>query len=124
MAFVNQAVVVQNGCGGISAKGWYPGLVYEGQFDFDPTIADVHTEPTDENGVPVGRVLHVGTGYVRTLLMTRDTCMGPRAYAGLVFSYFEKITENLDRIDDPHWEAMLSPGNPDDVPWMKDLVPR
>jgi hypothetical protein len=29
--------------------------------EFDPTIADVHTQPTDAAGNPVGHVLHVGT---------------------------------------------------------------
>jgi len=124
MAFINQAVTLHSVCGGGYADGWYPKLVYGDALEFDPTIADVHTEPTDESGNQVGRVLHVGTGYARTLIMTRDTCTGPRAYAGLVFSYHEKVTENFQRLTDPEWKASLNTGSADDVPWMQDLVVR
>jgi hypothetical protein len=41
----------------------------------------VHTQPADEAGNPVGKVLHVGTGYPRYMVATIDTCNGPRAYA-------------------------------------------
>ncbi len=56
--------------------------------------------------------------------MTRDTCTGPRAYAGLVFSYHEKVTENFQRLTDPEWKASLNTASADDVPWMQDLVVR
>jgi hypothetical protein len=124
MAFINQAVTLQRVCGSDYADGWYPKLVYGDSLEFDPTIADVHTQPSDENGNIVGRVLHVGTGHARTLLMTRDTCMGPRAYAGLVFSYHEKITDDFTRLDDIKWKDSISSTSPDDVPWMRDLVVR
>jgi hypothetical protein len=54
MAFINEAVTVNNGggCGAPSATGLYPKLFtdIEGSVKLDPTIADVHTQPTDEAG--------------------------------------------------------------------------
>jgi hypothetical protein len=89
MAFINETVTVQQICGGASANGWYPKLFFwTDSTKFDPTIADVHTQPFDEGGNSVGRVLHVGTGHTRLIVLTANTCTGPRAYAGLVSSYF------------------------------------
>jgi hypothetical protein len=124
MAFINDAVTIQNICGGGTADGWYPGLVFGDPLDFDPTIADVHTQPTDEAGNPVGKVLHVGTGYTRAMIVTANTCTGPRAYAGLASSYFEKVTEQFDRLTDERWKDGLNQATPPDVPWMADLVAR
>ena len=91
--------------------------------DFDPTIADVHTQPTDEAGNPVGHVLHVGTGWARLMVTTVDTCMGPRAYAGVVYSYHEQITKDLRTPGRPEWSRAFTPDRiPADVPWMTDLV--
>jgi hypothetical protein len=127
MMFINEAVVLQGGvCGGPpDASGWYPRLFFikEESVTFDPTIADVHTQPTDEAGNPVGRVLHVGTGNARLLALTVDTCNGPRAYVGLASSYFEEITDNFKRLDDDTWASKVNGASPPvDVPWLKDLI--
>jgi Protein of unknown function (DUF3160) len=123
MAFINDAVTIENTCGGATANGWYPRLVYGDAMTFDPTIADVHTQPTDEAGNDVGRVLHVGTGYARLMVVTTNTCTGPRAYAGLAATYYEKVTEHYDRLTDERWQTEFSGGaTPADVPWMSDLV--
>jgi hypothetical protein len=124
MAFINQTVKVQQVCGGAFASGWYPKLFYAGNStDFHPTIADVHTAPTDEAGNSVGWVLHVGTGYARLMVVTANTCEGPKAYAGLASSYFEDLTTNLKRLDDPTWRTTLDgTAAPADVAWMSDLV--
>ncbi|MCC6557715.1 MAG: DUF3160 domain-containing protein [Polyangiaceae bacterium] len=127
MAFINQAVAVQMGCGDPEgAEGWYANLFFDAynSVQFDPTIADVHTQPTDEVGNPVGRVLHVGTGSPRLLVVTAETCTGPRAYVGLASSYFERVTEDFERLDDPAWSDELESATPPDVPWMTDLVVR
>jgi hypothetical protein len=124
MAFINDAVTIELICGGGRADGWYPGLVFGNPLDFDPTIADVHTQPTDEGGNPVGRVLHVGTGLVRAMVVTANTCTGPRAYAGLASSYFERVTEQYDRLTDERWKDELNQATPPDVPWMTDIVAR
>jgi hypothetical protein len=124
MTFINQAVTLKPVCVGAVADGWYPKLVYGDPTKYDPTIADVHTQPADEAGNPVGRVLHVGTGNSRLMVVTTNSCTGPRAYAGLVFSYYEKTTENFERLTDERWAAELKAGAPADVPWMNDLFGR
>jgi hypothetical protein len=126
LAFINQAVRMTGGaCGGPAIfDGWYPGLFFRGNSgEFDPTIADVHTQPTDEAGIEVGRVLHVGTGYPRLMVLTVEACDGPRAYVGLASSYHEKITENYLRLDDSSWaQDIQSNRAPPTVPWLTDLI--
>ena len=128
MTFINDAVTVGLGCGSpfLSALGWYGKLFYSPQtsLEFDPTIADVHTQPTDEVGNPVGKVLHVGTGRPRTLTVIAQGCNGPRAYLGLASSYYEVTTEQYKRLNDAEWakQVVASPGPPEPE-WMKPLVP-
>jgi hypothetical protein len=127
LAFINQAVAIQEGCGEPSGfSGWYASLFYSpaSAIELDPIVADVHTQPTDEGGTPVGRVLHVGTGMPRMMVVTANGCSGPRAYVGLASSYFEKITENFERMDDEQWSSEISAQTPDDVPWMQPIVVR
>jgi uncharacterized protein DUF3160 len=126
MQFINQTVKIQPVCGGGVAQGWYADLFFNpaGAIKFDPTIADVHTEPYDENMVEVGRVLHVGTGLARLMVVTANTCQGPRAYAGLASSYYQQVTEHYKRLDDPSWAKQLNDAPPPDVEWMQDLIVR
>ena len=127
MAFVNDAVEEQDGCGSpVGITGWYNRLFLDSlkAIEFDPTIADVHTQPTLDGGQVVGRVLHVGTGWARQAVVTVDTCSGPKAYVGLVSSYFEHITEDFDRLDNARWSEHLSNQEPAEVEWMNDLVVR
>ena len=67
-------------------NGWYVKLFLTRQdvTKTNPTIADVHTNPADRE------ILHVGTGLPRLMVVTADGCNGPRAYAGVVSSYYEK----------------------------------
>ncbi len=127
LAFLNEAVVVQQGCGDPeSATGWYAELFFApiSAVQYDPTIADVHTQPTDEGGAPVGRILHVGTGMPRLMVVTVDTCTGPKAYVGLASSYFERITEDFDRLDDERWRDELLVATPADPAFVEDFVVR
>ncbi len=127
MAFINETVRVQQGCGTpAGAEGWYARLLFnpaDGS-DYSPTIADVHTQPTDEVGNPVGKVLHVGTGSPRVMVVTVQTCNGPRAYVGLVNSYFEEITGDYKRLNDQAWEMQLNQQTPADPLWMQDIISR
>jgi hypothetical protein len=91
-------------------------------FDTDPTIADVHTQPADAAGNIVGRVLRVATGNPRLMVLSVDSCQGPRAYAGVVSAYFEQITDNFKRMTDQEWSSQLRAATPADVLWMQDLV--
>jgi hypothetical protein len=127
LSFVNQAVVVSEGCGDPSLDGgWYYQLFFNPASapDFDPTVTDVHTQPTDEAGNEVGRVLHVATGMPRLMVVAVDTCTGPRAYAGLASSYFETITQDFERLTDEAWAESIRGANPADVPWLTDVVTR
>jgi hypothetical protein len=125
LAFINEIVKVQRVCGGDYGQGWYPKLFFSGNStESDPTIADVHTEPTDEAGNPVGNVLHVATGLPRLMVVTIDTCTGPRAYAGVASAYHEKVTTDFQRLNDQDWAAEIAQTPPADVPWIEDLVVR
>ncbi|HVY39933.1 MAG TPA: DUF3160 domain-containing protein [Polyangia bacterium] len=123
LAFINQAVDEVTSSGGcvktVTPTGWYPQLFLTASDaqKTDPTIADVHTDPAD------GKILHVATGLPRLMYVTVDGCNGPRAYAGVVSSYFEQTTDGLQRLTDTAWssQVMASPPPPD-VPWVTDLV--
>ncbi len=126
MAFINDLVVMDGGiCGGPpTASGWYPELIYGEAVEFDPTIADVHTQPEEDGGVEVGKVLHVGTGMARLMVTTIETCSGPRAYAGLVSSYYERIEDDWQRLTDPEWSNILTSEDVESPPWIqKHVVP-
>ena len=125
MDFINQTVQVKPSgmCGaGPTVQGWYGNLFFLGDgAKEDPTIADVHTEYTDESGSVVGRVLHVGAADPRLMITTINTCSGPKAYAGLAFSYHEVVTENFQRLTDQDWATMLAAGQPD-VAWLSPVL--
>jgi hypothetical protein len=126
--FINDAVKWDESfmCGGVSrtnVSGWYPNLYldqYPG-FEFDPVVADVHTQPTDEAGNDVGRILHVGTGAPRMMIVTAETCTGPRAYVGIASSYGELITDNWKRLNDADWATTIAVSFPD-VAWMSSVL--
>ena len=56
------------------------------------------------------------------MVVTTNNCSGPRAYAGLAFSYYEKITEDFERLDDPTWSDMIQNSPPEDVAWVSGLL--
>jgi hypothetical protein len=129
MAFINDAVKWNETslCGGVSRTnltGWYLKLFLtpDDGFDFDPVVADVHTQPTDEAGNDVGRILHVGTGRPRLMIVTTETCQGPRAYAGLAFSYGEFVMDQWTRLNDQAWEAKINKEPYPDAEWMSGVL--
>ncbi|MBN2528178.1 MAG: DUF3160 domain-containing protein [Deltaproteobacteria bacterium] len=139
LGFVNDAIRIgyqDAGCAEIPyAAGWYADLFFDmdSALDMDPTIADVHTQPADESGAMVGKILHVATGLPRVMVVTINQCDGPHAYAGMVFAYHEKVTENFERLTDEQWATELYPTlnpsaaddsytPPADVPWITDLL--
>ncbi len=125
LAFINESVgTASNGCETDGAVGWYARLFFENSLadDFDPTIADVHTQPTDEVGNEAGKVLHVGTGQPRLMVVTTNTCSGPRAYVGLASSYYEHVTDDFERLNDEEWANELTDGDVSDVPWMAPII--
>lgn len=109
LAFINRAVrtdLYPAGCVTEERpQGWYGDLfIWKQDALDDPRIvADIHTQPTDASGSPVGRVLHIGTGLPVLMVATVDTGGGPRAYAGVVYDYRERITEGFERLTDQMW---------------------
>ncbi|MEY4512434.1 MAG: hypothetical protein RLZZ450_4556 [Pseudomonadota bacterium] len=129
LAFINEAVRVEKksaGCTTVEVPdGWYASLFFDRNksIEFDPTIADVHTQPADEAGAIVGKVLHVATGYPRMMVTTVDTCVGPRAYVGVVYGYQEVVTQDFERLTDGEWATRVR-AKPavSEVPWLDDVV--
>ncbi len=128
LEFINHAITEDpprfGGCGPAPriVHGWYVDLFYDGTvLPFDPTIADVHTQWTDEAGNEVGRVLHVGTGAPRLMAVRIDAA---RSFVGIVSDYSEVVTEHFQRLTDQVWTGAVIRQNPPDVPWMRDLVVR
>ncbi|HET9959573.1 MAG TPA: DUF3160 domain-containing protein [Polyangiaceae bacterium] len=114
LAFINGAVRILEEdavCTTIDVPdGWLADLYLDPQRSIEaaPTIADVHTQPADEAGNTVGKVLHVGAGWPRMMVTTIDTCQGPRAYVGVTFAYHELETTNFERLTDEQWKTRLS----------------
>jgi len=126
VAFINQAIRVEGGGSGPPWQtGWYRDLFFnpdEG-LELDPTIADVHTDPGGQ--LPFTRdasVLHVGTSLPRAMVVSVDTCDGPRAYAGIVFSYHEHLEPGFSRLTDEEWLAKIMSEAPADVPWLAPVL--
>jgi len=121
LAWVNQAITIEPyGCDGDeTATGWYGGLHFDApsSAEEDPVVADVHTQPTDESGALVGRVLHVGTGRPRMMIVTVDTCDGPRAYVGPVSTFHQRVTEDFERYTDDEWSEIVQRGELSSPSW-------
>jgi hypothetical protein len=116
LAFINQAVTLMHICGGgVSANGWYPQLIAATfPVAYKPTIADVFMDPNS------GTLLEVGTGDVNPMVVAVETCMGPRAFAGLSLSYYETSASNFKPLTDNDWLGMLaSAARPD---WLAPVL--
>ncbi len=125
LAFSNEVVATSSGGSGPpSVSGWYARLFFNPlrALEQDPIIADVHTDVGGVERPP--SVLHVATGLPRAMVVTVDTCVGPRAYVGPVFAYHEQAPEGLDRITDSEWNMQIEAERPGDVRWMSDLIAR
>jgi len=127
MAFINQAVTTNINCDGtvLGHTGWYSELHFDPlqAVEMDPAITDVHTDVGGD--APVARgpsVLHVGTGLPRLMVMTVDSCQGPRAYAGVVSAYREVLEEGLTRLTDAEWKQRIQLGDAPDVPWLAPIL--
>jgi hypothetical protein len=123
-AFMARMLVVDNMCGTPITSGWYANLIYDNSSveKGDYTIADVHTQPTDESGAMVGRVLHVGVGKINLgVFLAESPSAGykPMAYAGPVISYYQKVTGDFKRLTDEEWASMVAK---DSIPARPDWV--
>ncbi|MEN8158409.1 MAG: DUF3160 domain-containing protein, partial [Bacteroidota bacterium] len=94
---------------GPSVSGWYIDLFFDLQkaLNTDYTVADVHTQPTDQFGAVVGNVLHVGNGKINMGVFLAENSCSPgqyMAYAGPVSSFHQEVRSNFERLTDQNWE--------------------
>jgi hypothetical protein len=130
--FINHMVSIDGRNGGCAPtqdpKGWYAELFYEQKVALwhEPVIADVHTQPTDEAGNMVGRVLHVGTGNPRMMAvrLRHDGGAHTQTYRGFVSTYAEVITERFQRLTDEEWRTQIEKRMTGIPRWLDDLVAR
>lgn len=91
-------------------RGWFARLFYtgeEGLLGEDLVVADVHTQPTDALGNPVGHVLHAGTGPLNMAVVVAETCEGQQtAFVGPVMSYYEHVSLDFKRLTDEEWQLV------------------
>ena len=125
IAYLQRMLFIETGSGAPPFSGWYSEMFYhlEDSAEGDFPIADVHTQPTDEFGSIVGRVLHVGTGNINLGVFLADSPSNdyqPMAFVGPVMSYYETITNDFDRLTDERWEEIIR--NNDQVPERPDWV--
>lgn len=112
---------------GYVVGGWYADLLMLGEDDpyaSDRLVADIHTQPTTFGGEVVGNVMHMGTGDVRLMVTTVESCTGPRAYAGPVYATHRVDTRDFERLDDTAWNRRVRDAMPPELPWLEDLVVR
>ena len=56
------------------------------------------------------------------MVLSVDSCVGHRAYVGVVSAYHEKITDNFKRMTDEEWLPLVPTAT--DVPWMAKVITR
>jgi hypothetical protein len=99
--------------------GWYSDLFFNTWHasENDYTVVDIHTQPTDQPGNVVGKVLHAGTGRVNlgVFIAENPENQKPMAYVGPVLSYYQDITNNFKRLTDQEWTDRV---------WQKKLPER
>ncbi len=106
------AIPSTNMCGAPSVEGWYTRLLFSKEVldNGDFTIADVHTQPTDELGNMVGKVLHTAVGVVNLgvfLANSPSASNQPMAYIGPVSSYYQTTTLDFKRMTDEEWKTRI-----------------
>lgn len=103
-------------CGDPPVPGWIADLYYDvgKMLDEDYVIADVHTQPTDEWGNIIGKILHVGTGKINLgifLANSPSSDYAPIAFIGPFMSYYEKETYDFFRMTDELWSQNVKNGS-------------
>lgn len=118
-----KTMMLQSGgiCGEPRYPGWYSELFYytDDMLREDYLVADVHTQPTDEFGALVGRILHVGVGKVNLGVFLADSPSSdfqPMAYVGPAMSYYQTTTDNFDRLTDERWADYFGQSAPAALP--------
>jgi hypothetical protein len=101
------------GCAGPEIKyGWLPELLRDAKVEEKTMdtriIADVNTDPGSQSPPMPPRVLHVGSGYVETLIVLYQKPDGSYTFAvGPVYSYYEFPQLGFTRLTDDEWKTRL-----------------
>jgi hypothetical protein len=102
-------------CGYDVENGWLAELYFDPEDEMpisapDFIVADIHTQPTDESGAPVGHVLHVGTVHPRLgVFIAGCPTSEPIAFVGPVGSMRQFVSWDFERLTDDIWfEAWTS----------------
>jgi hypothetical protein len=109
IVFLRNMLYDRGGCGP-DLTGWYADLFYHGTsqvLEKDLVIADVHTQPTDEAGNLIGKVMHAGTGPLELGVFIAENDEGrATAFIGPLMSYYEHVTMNFQRLTDEEWQQL------------------
>jgi hypothetical protein len=125
---LEDVVQINRGSGITMYNGWYPKLFYKGVrdcADWEPLVADVHTNvPAPPVGDP-GCIVHQGVGNIDLLLIAIDSGKDRMVYAGPVLSHYEFETPINNRVSDSEWRDSSVKGKlPPRPEWTKGyLVP-
>ena len=86
--------------------GWYSKLYYnnDGLSKWDPSIIDIHTDPT------TSQAREVGVGDVNFLAIAIDNQKDRTVYVGPAYSYYEFNQPTQKRLDSAGWKRMLRLG--------------
>lgn len=125
---LEDVVQINRGSGFTQYNGWYPKLFYKGVrdcSDWEPLVADVHTDvPAPPVGDP-GCVVHQGVGNIDLLLVAIGNGKDRMVYAGPVLSHYEFETPVDRRLADSEWRQQSVDGKlPPRPEWTRSyLVP-
>jgi len=82
---------------------------------FMAVIADVHTQGDN--------ILEEAVGFPHELLIIAPVDGIPYLMRGAVFSYYEFVSRNSERLTDEAWQKLLKGGDiPDPPEWMRELI--
>ncbi|MGA2065775.1 MAG: DUF3160 domain-containing protein [Thermoguttaceae bacterium] len=102
-------------------SGWYCRLLYpdvKSIEKFEPTVADVHTDPNSRE------VLQVGVGHTNFALVAVDNGEDRMVYVGPVYSYYEFSQPAERRLTDAEFRARLARGQEPPRPeWTRAFEP-
>jgi len=108
-------------CGYDVENGWLAELYFDPEDEMpisapDFIVADIHTQPTDESGAPVGHVLHVGTVHPRLgVFIAGCPTSEPIAFVGPVGSMRQFVSWDFERQRRRASTGTFDPGRVHDV---------
>lgn len=114
-------------CGALPFTGWILDLYWDDTKLTDPDFitVDLHTQPTDEFGNMVGKVLHTGLGEINlgVCLAKIPGSNTTAAYTGAFMSYYENITDDFLRVNDQEWAKLVYDGKlPERPEWVNSYL--